>query len=130
MEVYGIVCHNQKKLNYNYYLSREDQIDRENIWKYFEDRAVYEQEILLSNVEPGMYQMKTYRINEKCGSVLELWADMNFEREITRNDIWYFRKICEPKLTIQMLEARNQNLKIKIRMEPNEIAFIRIRHMI
>lgn len=119
-----------KKLNYNYYLSREDQIDRENIWKYFEDRAVYEQEILLSNVEPGMYQMKTYRINEKCGSVLELWADMNFEREITRNDIWYFRKICEPKLTIQMLEARNQNLKIKIRMEPNEIAFIRIRHMI
>ena len=55
---------------------------------------------------------------------------MNFEREITRNDIWYFRKICEPKLTIQMLEARNQNLKIKIRMEPNEIAFIRIRHMI
>ena len=91
---------------------------------------MYEQEILLSNVEPGMYQMKTYRINEKCGSVLELWADMNFEREITRNDIWYFRKICEPKLTIQMLEARNQNLKIKIRMEPNEIAFIRIRHMI
>jgi beta-xylosidase/AraC-like DNA-binding protein len=130
MEVYGIVCHNQKKLNYNYYLSREDQIDRENIWKYFEDRTIFEQEILLANVEPGTYQMKTYRINEKNGSVLELWSDMNFEKEITRNDIRYFRKICEPKLSIQKLEAQNQNLKIKIRMEPNEIAFIRIRHMI
>lgn len=130
MGVYGIVCHNQKKLNYNYYLSREDQIDRGNIWKYFEDRAVLEQEILLTNVEPGVYQMKTYRINEKNGSVLELWADMDFEKEITRNDIRYFRKICEPKLTIHKQEAQNGALKIKIRMEPNEIAFIRIRRMI
>ena len=130
MGVYGIVCHNQKKLNYNYYLSREDQVDRGNIWKYFEDRTVLEQEILLTNVEPGVYQMKTYRINEKNGSVLELWADMDFEKEITRNDIRYFRKICEPKLTIHKQEAQNGALKIKIRMEPNEIAFIRIRRMI
>ena len=89
-----------------------------------------EQEILLTNVEPGVYQMKTYRINEKNGSVLELWADMDFEKEITRNDIRYFRKICEPKLTIHKQEAQNGALKIKIRMEPNEIAFIRIRRMI
>ena len=130
MGVYGIVCHNQKKLNYNYYLSREDQVDRGNIWKYFEDRTVLEQEILLTNVEPGVYEMKTYRINEKNGSVLELWADMDFEKEITRNDIRYFRKICEPKLTIHKQEAQNGALKIKIRMEPNEIAFIRIRRMI
>ena len=35
---YGILCHNAKKLNYNYYLSAENELDKDNIWKYLEDR--------------------------------------------------------------------------------------------
>lgn len=130
LDVYGIVCHNQKKLNYNYYLSKEDEIDRGNTWKYYENRDALELEILLTDVEPGIYQLKTYRINESNGSVLNIWSDMDFESEITRNDIKYFRRICEPKLTIQKLPAVDNQLNIKIEMEPNEIAFIRARRMV
>lgn len=129
-DIYGIVCHNQKKLNYNYYLSKEDEIDRENTWKYYENRDDLELRILLTDMEPGTYQIKTYRVNENNGSVLDIWSDMDFESEISRNDIKYFRRVCEPKLTIQKVPTEENNLRINIIMEPNEIAFIRARRVI
>lgn len=124
---YGIVCHNQKALNYNYYFTQEDQIEKEHIWKYFENRDSLQLKLHLTHVENGVYQIKTYRINEQNGSVLSIWAEMEFESELSRNDIKYFKRSCEPKLTIQKCEAENQTLSLSITLEANEIAFIRIR---
>lgn len=124
---FGIVCHNQKKLNYNYYLSKENEIDKQNIWKYFEDRDSKEIPIRLTNVENGIYQMKTYSINEQNGSVLDIWREMDYESELTRNDIKYFRRVCEPKLKIQKVEAKEGKLDINVTLAANEIAFIRLK---
>lgn len=124
---YGIICHNQKKLNYNYYLLPEDQVDKKNIWKYFEDRDSREIKIRLADVEDGIYQMKTYSINEQNGSVLDIWGELGYESELTRNDIKYFRRVCEPKLKIQKVEAKGGNLDINMTLAANEIAFIRLK---
>lgn len=129
-EIYGIVCHNQKKLNYNYYLSREDELDKKNIWKYFEERDVLDLEILLTDLADGMYQIKTYRINEHDGSVMDYWEEMEFENEITRNDIKYLSKKCEPRLTIRKVQVSDGTLAVKLRMEANEIAFIKARRLV
>lgn len=124
---FGIVCHNQKKLNYNYYLSKENEIDKQNIWKYFEDREAREIKMRLTDIADGTYQMKTYSINEQNGSVLDIWGEMGYESELTRNDIKYFRRVCEPKLKIQKVEAKDGNLDINVTLAANEIAFIRLK---
>lgn len=124
---FGIICHNQKKLNYNYYFTAENEIDRENIWKYFEDRDSLEIKLSLTDVKNGVYQMKVYSINESNGSVLDVWREMEYEKELTRNDIKYFRRVCEPKLRIQKIKAENNVLRVSLNLAANEIAFIRLK---
>ncbi len=124
---YGIVCHNQRALGYHYYYTREDQVEKEHLWKYFEDRDALDIQLELKDAVPGTYQVKCYRINEKNGNVLNIWKEMDYEKELSRNDIKYFRRMCEPKLTIQKAEVKDGTLKLNIPMEANEIAFIRVR---
>lgn len=71
--------------------------------------------------------MKTYSINEQNGSVLDIWREMDYESELTRNDIKYFRRVCEPKLKIQKVEAKEGKLDINVTLMANEIAFIRLK---
>lgn len=126
---YGIVCHNQRKLSYNYYFTKEDEIEKEHLWKYFEDRNGLELNLKLTDAAEGIYQMKTYRINEQNGSVLNIWKELDYEEELSRNDIKYFRRVCEPKLSIQKCEPVDGVLDVQIQMQPNEIAFVRIRRI-
>lgn len=128
-DCYGLVCHNQKLLNYNYYLSKEDEIDKDRIWKYFEDRDVLEMTLSLTDVTNGQYQIKTYRINENIGSPLKFWAEMDYEKELSRNDILYLNKVCGPQLTIQTVDVTNQILPLGMKLGSNEIRFIRIRKL-
>lgn len=123
---YGIVCHNQKRLNFNYYFTAEDKLERENLWKYYEDRAPLELDLRLSDLADGSYQLKCYRINEENGSVMRTWAEMEFEEELTRNDVGYLRRVCEPKLTIQKAEVTGGELKVDLCLAPNELLYIRV----
>ncbi len=124
---YGLVCHNQKTLNYNYYLSTEDKIEKNCIWKYFEDRDSLEMRLSLTDVANGQYQIKTYRINESIGSPIKIWEEMDYEVELSRNDIYYLNRECGPQLTIQTAEVNNHILPLVIQLDSNEIRFIRIR---
>lgn len=123
---YGIICHNQKKLNYNYYFIKEDEVEKEHIWKYFEDRDTLEIHMKLDDLEDGSYKIKTYRINEQSGCVLSIWGEMDYEKELSRNDIKYFRRVCEPKLNIQKYEVMEGSIDFSMKLAPNEIAYIKI----
>ncbi len=122
---YGIVCHNCKELNYNYFYTNEDKLIKEHMSKYFEDKDPLNLCIQIQDVENGSYQIKIYRINERYGSVFNLWGEMGYEKDLSRKDIKYFRRVCEPKLSIQKCEVKNGNLNIDIQLSANEIAFIR-----
>ena len=124
---YGIVCHNQQILNYNYYLTPETEMEKECMWKYYEGRQRLHLRIRLKDVEDGQYRVKIYRISFMHGSVLRLWGDMDYENELSRNDIKYFRRVCEPYMTIKKLESVQRNLVIEEELQVNEIAFIRVR---
>jgi len=123
---YGIVCHNQKSLGYNYYYTKENEIEKERMWRYFEDTNSLDLEIDLKDVKDGIYQVKYYSINEKNGSALNIWGEMGYEKELSRNDIKYFQKVCEPKLIIQKCEAKQNCLKLKMNLLANEIRFVKI----
>ena len=84
-------------------------------------------ELQLKDVSDGIYQVKTYRINEQDGSVLRKWAELGYENELSRNDVKYLRRVCGPALSIQMMEARDGVLPLEVVIAANEIGFIRIR---
>ena len=126
---YGIICHNQRKLGYIYYLTREDELEKESLWKYFEDRDTLDLQLELNDLPNGTYQIKTYCINIKNGNVMNIWKEMAYEKELSRNDIKYFRRMCEPKLTIRKQDVEDAALKLNIPMQYNEIAFIRVRKL-
>ncbi len=124
---YAIICHNHKPLSYNYFLVSEDSLEREHLWKYYDNRDNLDMDFQLSDVADGTYQMKIYRINEKNGSIMSIWGDLDYEKELSRNDIKYFKRVCEPKLTIQRMKSNEGQLTWRVTLLPNEITFIRIR---
>ena len=83
----------------------------------------------LNDLPNGTYQIKTYFINIKNGNVMNIWKEMAYEKELSRNDIKYFRRMCEPKLTIRKQDVEDAALKLNIPMQYNEIAFIRVRKL-
>lgn len=125
---YSIVCHNQQVLNYNYYLTAEPELEKEAMWKYYEGRKKLSLHIKLEGVTDGNYRVRIYRINEMSGSVMKIWSDLDYERELSRSDLKYFRRVCEPGMTIRTLESDNGNLTIDEELAPNEIALIRVQY--
>lgn len=126
---YGIACHNCKKLNYHYYYVEEDSLDRNHMSKYFEDLDDLELHIDLTDVEDGLYQMKVYRINEEHGSVMAIWQEMEFETNLSRDDIQYIKKACEPKLSMQKVIAEDSKIHLHISLMANEIAYIQLKRV-
>lgn len=62
--------------------------------------------------------------------MLDIWESMDYDNELSRNDVKYFRRICEPKMSIRKAETVQGNLLIREELQMNEIAFIRIRRII
>lgn len=126
---YGILCHNMRRLNYNYYFTKENEIEKEHLWKYYEDTKTSELELVLNDMEDGAYQMKMYRVNEKNGNILYIWKEMQYTQELDREDLKYFKRTCEPKLTIEKVRVKKGRAETKIRLLPNEIIYIKIQKL-
>ncbi|MCF0132641.1 MAG: helix-turn-helix domain-containing protein [Blautia sp.] len=127
---YAMICHNQQTLGYTYFLTKEHELQRDKMWKYFSEREEVEQKIRLTDVQDGQYQIKVRRVNDQNGCAFNLWEEMEFEQELSRGDIRYFDMACEPRLSIYRKEATGGELELNITMKPNEIAIVKIRHMV
>lgn len=121
---YGIVCHNQKKLGENYYLADEDKLEKEYLWIYFNEHDELELAFKLKDMSEGEYQVKVYRINEKNGNAMFIWRELNYEKRLSREDMKYFRRVCEPRLEIYTKKTEKNTISLGIRLMANEIAFI------
>lgn len=72
---YGILCHNLKALGVNYYFIDENEVKKESLWKYYEDRDAVHERVRIRDVENGTYKIKLYRVNEDFGSVVDIWKN-------------------------------------------------------
>lgn len=124
---YGIICHNMRRLNYNYYFTKEDELEKDQMWKYIEDQKQLNLKVILDDLESGEYQQKIYRINSNNGNVLGVWGEMGYIRDMDREDVKYFRRVCEPKMLIDNRDVVRHQIEVDLTMEPNEITFVRIR---
>ena len=99
------------------------------MWKYYEEHNKLRLQIQLQGVRNGRYRVKVSRINDFNGNVLDIWKEMGYESELSKNDIRYFRRICEPNLTIKYLDTQNEVLTIDEELLMNEIAYISIKYV-
>lgn len=123
---YAIACHNLKNLNYYYYLTDEMKIDKGRLWLYYEDTDAFEFHFRLTNIKDGGYRVKIQQVNEKAGSILDLWKANDFYDENSFEPIQYYQRIIQPCVSFKHVEARDGVLELPVTMLPNEIAFISI----
>ena len=126
---FNIVCHNQQRLNESYYLTSETKIQKDAVWKYFDNTFHLKLKINLNDLPEGTYKINTYRVNAKYGSIMDIWAANNFENDLLKEEIEYFKKICEPFISISKAETVNGMLQIQEELEPNEFISILVRYM-
>ena len=126
---YFIVAHNKKKLNYYYYRAPESKIERDKMSKLFEDEDCLEGEIFLKDVENGTYKICMRKVNEQHGSIINIWQDLEFSEDLSRKEILYLSRICEPHLQFRTITVTNHTISLNIAMDPNEILLLEIKRI-
>lgn len=116
-----MVCHNLKELNYNYYMTQENEIRIQDIPRLLEDREFLTIHVKLSKVKNGTYILKQKQINKNHGSIQDEWSRLNMEPELTMEELDYLKKISAAKISIQELEVAQNVLEFNLVLEPNEI---------
>ncbi len=121
---YGLVCHNLIELNERYYFTREDAVKKENIDTYFQEKRPLTLRVQIKDVALGAYQQKICRVSEKNGSVLDLWKQMDFEKNLEYQEIFYLKNGSMPLLTMQKVYCTDGCLHLDIELEPNEFLYM------
>lgn len=123
-----ICCHNYKHYNYKYYFTDEDKIFPEHQKQYYENLRSLEISITLSDLENGIYTKKSETINSMYGNIQHIWEEMDYETNLTPEELNYLKTISQPHITIEKTSVSNHSLQFKVRLEPQEIQCIHIRH--
>lgn len=126
---YTIVCHNYKHPSYQYYREKEGSIEASQCAEYFDD-DIRQFSFTLRGVEDGVYQIKTRVVDDENGSVLDEWARMGYTDDLTANDIDYLRKICVPRIKVDIVTVSDGVLTLSTQLKANAIAFIHVYHLI
>lgn len=121
-----LVCHNMKKLNYNYYLTEEDELQIQDISGVLNDREYLKIRLKIRNAKEGIYIVKTNVLNTHHGSIQDKWISMNMESELTRKEMNYLRMTSISDISIQEIACEDGILEILIELEPNEIRYVHI----
>lgn len=127
---YFIMTHNIRKLGYYYFKTPEDRIEKEKMTKVCEDEDTLEQELELNDIKNGAYQIRIHKVNAHHGSIMDLWKELDYSDSLSRNDIMYLQRICEPQLLFYKVEVIKNQLRVKMLMEPNEFALIEVKRII
>ena len=126
---YSLVCHNMKNLNYMYYLQSEETLEWDKLWKNFDEWNPLTLKLCIKGVENGNYQMTIQKINEKSGSIQDIWADLEYIQDLSDSEIKYLHRATVPRMIIRKFCVEDECIEIELRMRPNEIGYINLEKM-
>lgn len=125
---YRMICCNYQHPNIHYYQGEEDMQDPDQIQGFFTDAASLTMHIRIHGVTPGRYRIKTRRVNQEEGSVLDEWNKIRLESEGSTDDIAYLRNISIPRMLVQTIDC-GQTLEFATVLKEHEIQYIHISRM-
>lgn len=121
-----MVCHNMKKLNYNYYIAEENSLQIKDVQVIMENREFMTIHVKFVHVKDGTYSIKRNRLNRSCGSVQDKWEDLNMESDLTMREMEYLKMVSVSAISIQQADSKDHCLEFDVELEPNEIQYIHI----
>lgn len=127
---WAIACHNMRPLSQFYYYSAENQINKETVRKCFADQNRKQLQICLEGVQDATCQIRILRVNDKSGSIMQLWEQLDFAKNLSNEDMEYLQRCCQPKVERFHQNTEKNGLQFTLELEPNEIALIQIRSML
>lgn len=119
-----IVCHNLKKLGYQYGLQKENEIQLGQQNNLFTDLKKNKMYFELQAEREGKYLLRIYSVNQKHGSIQDEWLEIAGLQELAPEDLDYLSRITTPGMTIQTCQTVGGKISFEITLEPNEIVFI------
>jgi beta-xylosidase/AraC-like DNA-binding protein len=125
---YTIVCHNYKKLTYQYAMKEEDLIEIEQKDSFVEDLFSIRLQFQLCDVDEGEYLIKSYYINQKNGSVQDIWEEMGYQKHLSVFELEYIKKMASPHMEMHKEKSVKRCLEIEAVLEPHEIRMIEIQY--
>lgn len=124
-----ILCYNNKKLGYYYYLSEEDTYKPNEVVQLFQNNDKLKLKIELKNLsEDGNYTIRQKIINEDVGGILNKWGAMGFKNDLMSEDVEYLRMTAIPEIRIEHIQVHDGKLKLELILEPHEIRWLAIRY--
>ena len=125
---YVIACHNYKSLSSRYVFTDEDEIQLEDIEQYVEDIDPVKLNFTIQNVKDGKYLVKIYRVNRECGSVQDLWKNLDYSKGLMRDEVDYLKSSAIPGIEMRTVEVENGELSLENSLEMQEIRLIDIQY--
>ena len=125
---YVIACHNYKSLSSRYVFTDEDEIQLEDIEQYVEDIDPVKLNFTIQNVKDGKYLVKIYRVNRECGSVQDLWKNLDYSKGLMRDEVDYLKSSAIPGIEMRTVEVENGELSLENTLEMQEIRLIDVQY--
>lgn len=125
---YSIICHNYKGLSEEYLQIEEDQIQIKDLDRFLEDTNDINLNFILSNVQKGSYQVKSYYVNQDYGSVQDLWKRLDLSNSMESEEINFIKQHANPNMEMQRLTVLNTDLEISCKLKPMEVRLIEIKY--
>lgn len=127
-ERYVIACHNYRGLSASYAFAQDDEITAENQERFTEDFEPLKLTFKLDNVRNGTYLVKIHSINKSNGSVQDIWREMGYSTNLSKDEIIYLEKSSIPHLEMKKIQVENGVLKIDNLLKEHEIRLLDIQY--
>ena len=121
---YTITVHNCREPGYAYYLDTDVRRDVHRHIQTEESEKKYR--FLLHHIKPGTYRCQILRLGPSRGGMLEEWGSLEFESDLSRNDIQYLKQMSAPRMEIRHIRTDRDTLQTELDLEANEIAMIKL----
>lgn len=125
---YTIVCHNCKQFNYRYTMKEEKDIRIEDIREMYEESDAIHLKFEIKNVTNGDYLMRIFYVNPENGSIQDLWADMDYLRNLSKGEIDYLRRGAMPKVEMRKIHVDDGVMRIDTKLLAHEIKALDIHY--
>lgn len=123
---FSIVMHNYKARNYLYYFKRMDELSINELYQYFDNMDSKRVDVELKNIQNGKYVLRKSKLNQRKGSVLDEWMQMNCFENLKGEDVDYLRDVCKPHITISIIEVTDGTLFLPNDLLPLEMSLLEI----
>lgn len=125
---YAIVCHNYKKLTYQYATKEEDKLDLDQMESYYEDNLSLRLQFRIDEAEDGEYLVKSHYLNQSNGSVQDLWKEMGYQKNLSGEEMTYMKQMGNAHMEMQRVTVKDGVLELETVLMPHEIRLLEIKY--